>query len=165
MTHQQLAPKEVTVHPNPHQEGSLIYVLATPPERTSKLAPQWKGPFRVARVQNAYQVIYDDAGIERTVHVNHVKPAKLTAPDIPQVVPPPEPTPPPVGYLPSSLTHEPRAPPAPVVAAPASPAPAAPASQPDSAPPQPVAPCRRSPRLRQTQGHTNTVCPMSMTQV
>ena len=53
--------------------------MTTPPERTSKLAPQWKGPFVVKRVPNAYQVTYEDDMVWRSVHVNHVKPAKTPA--------------------------------------------------------------------------------------
>ena len=52
---------------NPYQEGSLIFAMTTPPERTSKLAPRWKGPFRV----------YEDGEVQRTIHVNHTKPANL----------------------------------------------------------------------------------------
>ena len=46
---------------NPYHEDDLIYVMTTPPERSSKLAPRWKGPFFVKRVPNAYQVTYEDA--------------------------------------------------------------------------------------------------------
>ena len=76
---------------NPHQEGSLIFVMTTPPERANKLTPKWKGPFRVKRVPNPYQVVYEDGSLWRTVHVNHTKPAKLTAPDLPLPTPAPEP--------------------------------------------------------------------------
>ena len=81
LTHQQMAAPPVALSPNPYQEGSLVYVLTTPPERTSKLAPRWKGPFRVCRIPNDYQVTYEDDGVERTVHINHVKPTKFAAPD------------------------------------------------------------------------------------
>ena len=51
-----------------------------------------------------------------TVHVNHTKPAKLTAPDLPEPVPAPETPRPAFGYLPSGLlgrrTHPPPPPPA-----------------------------------------------------
>ena len=107
MTQEQLTPTEVPPPPNPYKEGSLIYVLVTPPERTSKLAPRWKGPFRVARVPNAYQAVYVDEGIEHTVNINHVKPAKLAMPDLPPAIAPPKRDPSPVGYLPSHLTHAP----------------------------------------------------------
>ena len=42
---------------NPYQEGSLIYTMTTPPERSNKLTPCWKGPFRVRRIPNEYQVV------------------------------------------------------------------------------------------------------------
>ena len=46
-THQQMITPPAAPSSNPHHEGSLIYVLTTPPKRTSKLAPRWKGPFCV----------------------------------------------------------------------------------------------------------------------
>ena len=93
LTHQQMAPPPAT---NPYQEGSLIFVLTTPPERTNKLAPRWKGPFMVKRVPNPYQVVYEDGSAWRTIHINHAKPAKLTAAD-----------PPALGYLPRSPRQPP----------------------------------------------------------
>ena len=57
LTHQQMAfPSPPTVA-NPYQEGSLIFTMTTPPERSNKLSPRWKGPFRVRRIPNGYQVV------------------------------------------------------------------------------------------------------------
>ena len=75
---------------NPYQIGSLIFTLTTPPERTSKLAPRWKGPYCICCIPNEYQVVYEDGNVERTIHINHAKPAKFTAPDLPEPVPPTE---------------------------------------------------------------------------
>ena len=91
LTHQQMTPPPAPAATNPYQEGSLIFVLTTPPERTNKLTPRWKGPFRVTRVPNPYQVVYEDGSTWRTIHVNHAKPAKLTAADLPAPTPTPEP--------------------------------------------------------------------------
>ena len=77
--------------------------MTTPPERTNKLTPLWKGHFRVKRVPNPYQVVYEDGSAWRMIHVNHAKPAKLTAPDLPLPTPAPEPPRPALGYLPRSL--------------------------------------------------------------
>ena len=60
LTHQQMAPPPAPAATNPYREGSLIFVLTTPPERANKLAPRWKGPFVVKRVPNPYQVVYED---------------------------------------------------------------------------------------------------------
>ena len=103
MTHQQMTAPPPPASANPYQEGSLIFVMTTPPECANKLTPQWKGPFRVKRVPNPYQVVYEDGSAWRTIHVNHAKPAKLTAPDLPLTTPAPEPPRPPLGYLPRSL--------------------------------------------------------------
>ena len=76
LTHQQMTPPPAPVAINPYHEDDLIFVMTTPPERSSKLAPRWKGPFFIKRVPNAYQVTYEDDMVWRTVHINHVKPAK-----------------------------------------------------------------------------------------
>ena len=98
-----MTPPPAPAATNPYQEGSLIFVLTTPPERTNKLDPWWKGPFRVTRVPNPYQVVYEDGSTWRTIHVNHAKPAKLTAADPPAPTPTPEPPRPALGYLPKSF--------------------------------------------------------------
>ena len=180
LTHQQMALPPTDAPPNPYQGGSLVYVVTTPPERTSKLTPRWKGPYRVCRIPNDYQVVYEDDGVERTVHINHVKPTKFTALDLPAVVPPAEPPRPTLGYLPTSLTHAPARPPRnqppaspaapaelPVAppnppAAPEAPigvpvAPIDPPAAPAAPPPAPNPPHRRSPRLNPAQGQANAI--------
>ena len=77
MTHQQMTAPPPPASANLYQEGSLIFVMMTPPERANKLTPRWKGPFRVKRVPNPYQVVYEDGSAWRTIHINHAKPAKL----------------------------------------------------------------------------------------
>ena len=112
MTHQQMAPPPAPAATNPYCEGSLIFVLTAPPERTNKLAPRWKGPFVVKRVPNPYQVVYEDGSAWRTIHVNHAKPAKLPAAGFPAPKPTPEPPRPALGYLPRTLQRPlPRQPP------------------------------------------------------
>ena len=103
LTHQQMASPSLPAVANPYQEGSLIYTMTTPPERSNKVTPRWKGPFRIRRIPNEYQVVYEDGAMWRTVHINHTKPAKFTAPDLPEPVPAPETPRPSFGYLPSGL--------------------------------------------------------------
>ena len=168
--HQQMASLSPPAVANPYQEGSLIFTITTPPERTNKLSPCWKGPFRVRRIPNDYQVVYEDGAVWRTVHINHTKPAKFTAPDLPEPMPALETPHPPFGYLPSGLLG-PRPPP-PASAAPAggsssSPTAASPAQQPavptasEMQPPatapanqqtEPAFHPRRSPRLNPEPG-------------
>ena len=94
LTHQQMTPPPAPVASNPYREDDLIFVMTTPPERTSKLAPRWKGPFVVKRVPNAYQITYEDDMVWRTVHV---KPAKTPAGGFPvPVLSPAPPSPPPM---------------------------------------------------------------------
>ena len=137
LTHQQMTPTPAPEASNPYHEGDLIFVMTTPPERTSKLAPRWKGPFVVKRVPNAYQVTYEDDMVWRTVHVNHAKPAKVPAGGFPVPVSPPAPPSPPPMYLSRNFTwRKPAKPPQPAAPAEGSPQPAAPTE----GPPQSAAP-------------------------
>ena len=104
LTHQQMAAPPITATANPYQIGSIIFALTTPPECTSKLAPRWKGPYRACRIPDKYQVVYEDGELERTIHVNHAKPAKFTALDFPEPVPPAE-TPRPPSRLSPRRSH------------------------------------------------------------
>ena len=166
LTHQQVTSPSPTPAANPCQVGSLIYALTTPPERTSKLAPRWKGPYRVCRIPNEYQVVYEDGNVERTIHINHAKPTKFTAPDLPEPVLLTETPRPPLGYLPAGFAHRPampRAPPANPSVAPAPPAAPAenamppPATAPANQQPEPAPLRRRSPRLNPVQGHAHAI--------
>ena len=152
LTHQQMTPSPAPVASNPYHEDDLIFVMTTPPERTSKLAPRWKGPFVVKRVPNAYQVTYKDDMVWRTVHINHVKPAKTPAGGFPVPVSPPAPPSPPPMYLSRNFTwKKPAKPPQQAAPTEGSPQPAAPVAehtQPDAAPsaasPPPSRPTTRS---------------------
>ena len=144
LTHQQMTPPPAPVAINPYHEGSLIFVMTTPPERSSKLAPRWKGPFFVKWVPNAYQVTYEDDMVWRTVHVNHVKPAKIATDGFPIPLPTPAPPLPPTGYLPRSFQRpQPRPTIPPQPAAPAA-EPTQPAAEPRAATPPSSRPTTRS---------------------
>ena len=136
LTPQQMTPPPAPVATNPYHEGSLIFVMTTPPERSNKLAPRWKGPFYVKRIPKPYQVTYEDGLVWRTVHINHAKPAKTPVDGFPAPLTTPEPPLPPLGYLPRSL-QRPRtrqSPPLPQSAAPTA-GPTQPASPPAATPP------------------------------
>ena len=151
LTHQQMTPPPAPEAHNPYHEGDLIFVMTTPPERTNKLAPRWKGPFVVQRVPNAYQVTYEDGMVWRTVHVNHAKPAKVPPGGFPVPTAPPAPPSPPPMYLSRNLTWRKPAPP-PHSAAPTegSPQPAAPVAEPAQPPAssRPVSPPPSRPTTR-----------------
>ena len=167
LTHQQMVTPPTTPAANPYQVGSLIFKLTTPPERTSKLAPRWKGPYRVCRIPNDYQVVYEDGELERTIHINHAKPVKFTAKDLPEPVPPVEEPHPPLGYFPAGFTQRPSKPRAPLVnhneaampppAAPAVPIVPPPAAAPANQRPEPAPPRRRSPRLNPEPGQAHAI--------
>ena len=174
LTHQQMTPPPVPVAINPYHEDDLIFVMITPPERTSKLAPRWKDPFLVKRVPNAYQVTYEDDMVWRTVHVNHVKSAKTPVGGFPVPVSPSDPPSPPPMYLSRNLQWKrPAKHPQPAAPTEGSPQPAAPvaestqpAAAPSAASPPPSRPTTRSsahensapcsePRSPTTPGRTN----------
>ena len=136
LIHQQMASPSPPSVANPYQVESLIYVMTTPPESASKLSPLWKGPFRVCQVPNEYQVVYEDGEVQQTIHVNHTKRAKFTAPNLPEPVPTPEAPHPPLEYLPAGLARP--HPPLPASAAPARDSSSSSASA--STAPQPAAP-------------------------
>ena len=162
LTHQQMTPPPAPVATNPYHEDDLIFVMTTPPERTSKLSPRWKGPFLVKRVPNAYQVTYEDGLVWRTVHINHVKPAKTPAGGLPVPVPPAAPPPPPPLYSPRHYTWRKPAPP-PQSAAPTreSPQPAAPVAEPTqpTTAPRPVAHPPSRPVTRSLARHQLATAP------
>ena len=107
-----MTPPPAPVTSNPYHEDDLIFVMTAPPERTSNLAPRWKGPFLIKRVPNAYQVTYEDDMVWRTVHVNHVKPAKTPAGGFPvPVLPPAPPSPPPMYFSRNFTWKKPAKPP------------------------------------------------------
>ena len=102
-------------------------------------------------------MVYEDGPAWRTVHVNHAKPSKLTAADLPAPTPTPEPPPPPLGYLPRSLQRpRPRQPPPPLQAA----APAGGASSPPTAsvstPPAASPPASQQPSREATSANGNS---------
>ena len=156
LTHQQMTPPPAPVAINRYHEDDLIFVMTTPPERSSKLAPRWKGPFFIKRVPNSYQVTYEDGMVWRTVHINHVKPAKTPAGGFPIPMPTPEPPLPPPVYLPRSYQWKrPAKLPQPAAPAAEPPQPAAPAAEPTqpTAAPRAATPPPSQPTTRSSANH------------
>ena len=134
-------------------------MMTTAPEQANKLTPRWKGPFRVKRVPNPYQVVYEDGSVWQTVHVNHTKPAKLTAPDLPLPTPAPEPPQPALGYLPRSLQRPcSHPPPPPQAAAPTGGTPPLPTASVPT-PPTPPPPASERPTLGAASANRNSAPP------
>ena len=161
LTHQQMTPTPAPEASNPYHEGDLIFVMTTPSERTSKLAPRWKGPFVVKRVPNAYQVTYEDDMVWRTVHVNHAKPAKVPAGGFPVPVSPPAPPSPPPMYLSRNFTwKKPAKPPQPAAPTEGSPQSAAPTAEPtqSAAAPCPASPPPSRPTTRSSTNRNSAPC-------
>ena len=58
---------------NPFKVGELILIFQQPMERDHKLSPKWRGPFPIIRIENPFQVHYEDRGREKIAHVRHCK--------------------------------------------------------------------------------------------
>ena len=156
LTHQQMTPPPAPVVSNPYHEDDLIFVMTTPPERTNKLTPRWKGPFVVKRIPNTYQVTYEDDMVWRTVHVNHVKPAKTPTGGFPvPMSPPAPPSPSPMCLLRNYSWKKPAKPPQPAAPTEGSPQPAAPVAEPTqpAATPSAAAPPPSRPTTRSSARH------------
>ena len=63
LTHQQMVSPSPPTIANPYQEGSLIFTMTTPSEHANKLSPRWKGPFRVCKIPNDYEIAYEDGEV------------------------------------------------------------------------------------------------------
>ena len=66
---------------NPFKVGELILIFQQPMERDHKLSLKWRGPFPIARIENPFQVHYEDRGREKITHVKHCKKFKSWAND------------------------------------------------------------------------------------
>ena len=57
----------------PFKIGELILIFQQPMERDHKLSPKWRGPFPIIRIENTFQVHYEDRGKDKIAHVRHCK--------------------------------------------------------------------------------------------
>ena len=64
---------------NPFKIGELILIFQQPMERDHKLSPKWRGIFPTVRIENPFQVHYEDRGREKIAHVRHCKRFKSLA--------------------------------------------------------------------------------------
>ena len=51
----------------------LVLIFQQPMERDHKLPPKWRGPLPIIKIENPFQVCYDDRGREKIAHVRHCK--------------------------------------------------------------------------------------------
>ena len=58
---------------NLFKEGDSIHKRQPPMERTHKLSPKWRGPFKVTKIPHPFQVHYADEGREKVTHVRNCK--------------------------------------------------------------------------------------------
>ena len=56
---------------NPFEVGELVLIFQQPMERDQKLSHKWRGPFPIVKIENPFQVCYDDRGREKIAHVRH----------------------------------------------------------------------------------------------
>ena len=50
---------------NPFKVGELVLIFQQPMGRDHKLSPKWRGPFSIIKIENPFQVCYDDRGREK----------------------------------------------------------------------------------------------------
>ena len=53
---------------NPFKERDLTLIHQQPMERTHKLSPKWRGPYKVTKVQNPFQVQYKDGEKRQSIY-------------------------------------------------------------------------------------------------
>ena len=58
--------------------GELVLIFQQPMERDYKLSPKWRGPFPIIKIENPFQVCYDDRRREKIAHVRHCKKFKTS---------------------------------------------------------------------------------------
>ena len=58
---------------SPFKVGEFILIFQQPMERDHKLSPKWRGPIPIIRIENPFQVHYEDRGREKIAHVRHCK--------------------------------------------------------------------------------------------
>ena len=63
---------------NPFKVGELVLIFQQPMQRDHKLSPKWRGPFHIIKIENPFQVCYDDRGREKIAHVRHCKNLKTS---------------------------------------------------------------------------------------
>ena len=64
---------QVKAKENPFKVGELVIIFQQPMERDHKLSPKWRGPFPIVKIENPFQVCYNDRGREKIAHVQHCK--------------------------------------------------------------------------------------------
>ena len=55
------------------REGDLILIYQQQMEKTHKLSPRWRGPLKMIKSPNSFQVIYNDQGREKITHMSNCK--------------------------------------------------------------------------------------------
>ena len=63
---------------NPFKVGELVLIFQQPMERDHNLFPKWRRPFPIVKVENPFQVCYDDRGREKIAHARHCKKFKTS---------------------------------------------------------------------------------------
>ena len=56
---------------NPVQEGELIYQQQM--DKTHKLSLRWRGPFKITKIINSFQITYDEQGRKKITHISNCK--------------------------------------------------------------------------------------------
>ena len=66
--------------PTPIRRGVSSSRMTTPPECANKLSPRWKGLFRVCRIPNDHQIVYEDGEVWWSYPCKSCKTSKIHDP-------------------------------------------------------------------------------------
>ena len=58
---------------NPFKIGELVLLAQQAVDRDHKFSPKWKGPFKVTRIVNRFQIEYEEEGIKKKSNVRYCK--------------------------------------------------------------------------------------------
>ena len=58
---------------NPFSVGERVIITILPRENRNKLLAKWKGPFKITKGPNRFQIEYLENGINRTTHISYAK--------------------------------------------------------------------------------------------
>ena len=65
--------REKNLTENPFKIGDQVLIRLQPQELDSKIEAKWKGPFKVIRIPNKFQIEYQDDVVTRISHISYAK--------------------------------------------------------------------------------------------
>ena len=73
---------------NSFQLGDLVLIYQQQMEKTHRLSPRWRGPFKVTEIINSFQVTYEDQGKRKITLISNCKKYYDQLVDVGEATPP-----------------------------------------------------------------------------